>query len=57
MNAQIKENQFEQNCINKFYPPAVVKAHEGMERRYYFCIGSFWQYIPRCIYRENRFNY
>ena len=25
MNAQIKENQFEQNCINKFYPPAVIK--------------------------------
>jgi len=24
MNAQIKENQFEQNCINKFYPPAVI---------------------------------
>jgi N-formylglutamate amidohydrolase len=25
MNAQIKENQLEQNCINKFYPPAVIK--------------------------------
>ena len=25
MNAQIKENQFEQSCINKFYPPAVIK--------------------------------
>ena len=25
MNAQIKENQFEQNCINKFYPPAVIR--------------------------------
>jgi len=28
MNAQIKENQFEQNCINKFYPPAVIKRAE-----------------------------
>jgi N-formylglutamate amidohydrolase len=25
MNVQIKENQFEQICINKFYPPAVIK--------------------------------
>jgi N-formylglutamate amidohydrolase len=28
MNAQTKENQFEQNCINKFYPPAVIKRAE-----------------------------
>jgi len=24
MNTQIKEKQFEQNCINKFYPPAII---------------------------------